>query len=721
MLPVVREYLAQCSQRQVEPYHAFVEHAEEGAVIADLDFAPPSAVRLFSVALLRHGINKGAHHPPKQSKKLISYEAQFSRRLPENDVLARVNRPLVRNLVHGVRMACISSTQHLSRLELCGLPLCDGDNMMSATSRLFDVLSQCRALSVLKLNRSTLTDKLFEQLTITGRSSAFQMLKEAHFSECGLTDACARGLHSLVLLNGGRRQLTAWRSSLRGGGGPGCPTDVRGIEVLDLSGNYLSDLALQRLAAALTNNDSLRVVDISRNAITTSGLIGVLQQGVLEKSAVESFDFSKNLIDTCAVDGVVRGFICQRHYGQQLLLTREKASSHRIETRRVSDSMPKKPCKKQPVYGRSLRSMQTTPEAKKGFEIGNKVVTERDSAQEAFPGKGKPPVKPEVACTESQNSESSTSSLASHGGDLKERIVKQTKNWCEYVSSRSSFKGGRHSVTRSHRSNTSLTSNSTGTGSPTAAQPLFTTWGSARTIKPFYFTTTGRKQQQWCGMPLYVTLPVNPVGVVASSQAAVCKRDVAVGTSSVAECPRHNCSDGGNASSETMTASNSEPDGVSAFESKMIEPLQTGEFEIAEWRQKEARFLESLVVRLENHETSTAELVERNHQRTCEALAALKEELSLRIREVVEEQRAEREQLRETLSAEREVLEPDTALAGELVRLIQTGVRRIHDQMERPVVAPTAARGCAAGGGAAGSSVQDYLRDVRSALSGLGW
>ncbi|KAG8345813.1 hypothetical protein TRVL_03374 [Trypanosoma vivax] len=196
---------------------------------------------------------------------------------------------------------------------------------------------------------------------------------------------------------------------------------------------------------------------------------------------------------------------------------------------------------------------------------------------------------------------------------------------------------------------------------------------------------------------------------------------MAVGKSSVAEWPRHSCSDVGNASSETMTRSNSEPDGVSAFESKMTESLQTGEFEIAEWREKEARFLKSLVVRLENHETSTAELVERNHQRTCEALAGLKEELSLRIREVVEEQRAEREQLRETLSAEREVMEPDTALAGELVRLIQTGVRRIHDQMERPVVAPTAARCCAAGGGAAGSSVQDYLRDVRSALSGLGW
>ncbi|KAH8603410.1 hypothetical protein ERJ75_001642000 [Trypanosoma vivax] len=73
------------------------------------------------------------------------------------------------------------------------------------------------------------------------------------------------------------------------------------------------------------------------------------------------------------------------------------------------------------------------------------------------------------------------------------------------------------------------------------------------------------------------------------------------------------------------------------------------------------------------------------------------------------------------MTAEREVLEPDAALAGELVRLIQTGVRRIHDQMERPVVAPTAARGCAAGGGAAGSSMQDYLCDVRDALRGLGW
>ncbi|KEG08876.1 hypothetical protein DQ04_06261000, partial [Trypanosoma grayi] len=127
MLPVVQEYLAQCGQRRVEPYYGFIEHAGAGNVVTDLDFALPDAVRLFALALLRvsqrqqqqseatakgsklnvlalrYDMNKGPHHPPRQSKRKLPYETLLARRRPAEAIVALQNRAVVRSLVDGVR------------------------------------------------------------------------------------------------------------------------------------------------------------------------------------------------------------------------------------------------------------------------------------------------------------------------------------------------------------------------------------------------------------------------------------------------------------------------------------------------------------------------------------------------------------------------------------------------------------------------------------------
>ncbi|RNF24891.1 uncharacterized protein Tco025E_02504 [Trypanosoma conorhini] len=797
MLPIVQEYMAQCAQRREEPYYGFLERAGAGEIVTDLDFAPQQAVRVFAATLLRCGprsiaakgpklqvlalrydSNKGMHHPPRQSRRRLSYAVLLAQRLPEDVIVAPQNRPLLRSLIDGVRVACMTYTRHLARVELCGLPLAQ---VREVAARLFDVLKHCELLRVLKLNKSRLTDQLFTRLTTT--VNTFPALKEAHFSECGLTDGSAHGIHSIILLNRGREQGGAWRASLRDGGGGGGPCSSShaaapawGLEALDLSGNSLGDATLRRLGLAIAHDASLRVVDMSRNAVTTAGLKEFLQQGTLQASAVASLDLSKNLIDTQDTYLVGDGFACQHTYAEQLLLTRVEPREGRGSGGSGSGSgvAPEDAGEAPRLPTPPIPSLTTTPVPVSAvgapLELRRRTPPSEDNAGSGGSGReaGRPRgSSPAVAWeAEEEGAEARSRWVAGEVAAARSRPSRggtrtpssTTADRCSTASRRKpdprASEPPRHSQAEPGRGQELPPPPQL----PQGAMPFF---------PPLLFpppTTIGgddghhpQPQQQWCGVPLYVPVPVSSLGPTAATLPRPrSTRDAAVGTSSLSDTqPR---SPSGSSTGGTLAvcggSPHSDPDGVvqeptrggsdgaNAFAKMMLEPLQTGAWDQADWRRNEQRFLESLILRVESHETATTETLERNYQATRDRLDAVQAEFARRLQELLEEQRAEsrrlRGELRKRLPSEQpqeegpQQQDPEAAMAEELAQLIQTGMRRIHEQMERPGAAAAAAAAAAASfshtttsAAAAGDgllqSTQAYLRAVKERLGSLGW
>ncbi|EAN87306.1 hypothetical protein C3747_38g284 [Trypanosoma cruzi] len=738
MLPIVKEYMTECAQRRVEPYYGFIEHAGAGEIVTDLDFAPLHSVRVFALTLLRCGprsiavrgpklqvlalrydSNKGMHHPPRQSKRKVSYTTLLSQRLPEDVIVAAQNRPVLRSLIDGVRVACMTYTGHLVRVELCGLPLRE---IREVVTRLFDVLQHCGLLRVLNLNKSKLTDQLFTRLTTT--VNTFPSLKEGHFSECGLTDGSARGIHSLILLNRGREQNAMWRASLRDGVGGHVATFARGLEVLDLSGNCLSDATIRRLGLAIAHDASLRVIDMSRNTVTTAGLKEFLQRGTLQESAVESLDLSKNLIDTKDKFFVGDNFACQHTYGEQLLLTRLDSR----ERHRSASTAPQLE-----VSGAAVPQLRSSAADGAPLEIHHpRAVSPEDVGAGGLRSRESSPAAVLDTCEE--NAEVCSQLLRCPG---MERPQANRSTWTaspemfDRQSNASRRNGDRKASERSRFSYQE-------TGKQQENQPRLNQCPPPhQTAVPFFppllFAPTGsgdgsqqqQQQQQWCGVPLYVPVPVSSLGAMAMPPPARSTRDVAVGTSPQPDTMQQSTS---RSLSTTPLADGDVTDDGTAFEKMMMEPLQTNDWELADWRRNEQRFLESLIVRLESQENATTEMLERNYQATCDRLGAIQEEFSRQIHELLQEQRVGAErfrgELREELLSERhqqqQQQDPEAAMAEQLAQLIDTGMKRIHDQMERRSASASGTAAKAAGVDLQ-QPTQEYLRVVKERLSSLGW
>ncbi|EKF28419.1 hypothetical protein MOQ_007828 [Trypanosoma cruzi marinkellei] len=733
MLPIVQEYMNECAQRRVEPYYGFIEHAGAGEIVTDLDFAPLQSVRVFASTLMRCGprsiaargpklqvlalrydSNKGMHHPPRQSKRRVSYNALLSQRSLEDVIVAAQNRPVLRSLIDGVRVACMTYTGHLVRVELCGLPLSE---IREVVARLFDVLQHCGLLRVLKLNKSKLTDQLFTRLTTT--MNTFPSLKEGHFSECGLTDGSARGIHSLILLNRGKEQNAMWRASLRDGGDGHVATSARGLEVLDLSGNCFSDTTLRRLGLAIAHDASLRVIDMSRNTVTTAGLKEFLQRGTLQESAVESLDLSKNLIDTKDKFIVGDNFACQHTYGEQLLLTRLDSR----ERYRSASTAPQLE-----LSGATVPPLKSLAADGAPLEIHHsRAVSPEDVGAGGFRSGESSPAA--VLDAHEENAEVCSQSLRYPGMERMQAnrsILAASPEMFDRQSNASRRNGGRKASERSRFSYQESVKQQENQPRHNQSPPAHPT--ALPFFPPLLFAPTGsgdgQQQQQWCGVPLYVPVPVSSLGAMAMPPPARSTRDVAVGTSPQLDTMRQSTS---RSFSTTPLADGDTTDDGTAFEKMMMEPLQTNDWELADWRRNEQRFLESLIVRLESHENATTEMLERNYQSTCDRLGAIQEEFSRQIQELLREQRAGserlREELREELLSERQQQEqqdPEAAMAGQLAQLIDTGMKRIHDQMERRFSSASGTATKAAGVGLR-QPTQDYLRVVKERLNTLGW
>ncbi|KAH9597990.1 hypothetical protein LSM04_000212 [Trypanosoma melophagium] len=822
MLPVVHEYLTLCSQRRVEPYYGFIEHAGACEVVTDLDFAPAAAVRLFALALqrssqrhiglargaqlkafvLRYGVNKGGHHPPRQSRRTLSHEVLLPRRREEDIIVSPQNRAVLRSLLDGVRVACSANVRYLVRVELCGLPL---RGMPETTGRLFEQLPHCDVLRVLKLSRSSLTDALFTRLTTVPCS--FRALKEAQFSECELTDRSARGIHSLILLNRSREQTAVWRASLRDGGSAGVGGDgasSRALEALDLSGNRLGDVTLKRIALAIAHDVSLRVVDMSRNVVTTAGLTEFLQDGALQGSAIETFDLSKNLIDSHVAYAVVEGFTCLQTCEQQLLLTRIKGHRH-DNTNTTAGGSTHVTTVTVSTATNAANSRNSEPNMAKVIPLkrGKLPLQSKKASSSstlAVTGTGQPvAAPPEVSLTTPQVEEekNSKSHITTPAAALEINSDHMEVSFFPIGHSENHPSPGRESASV-HRSTVSVSpealdrhsSRNDGQGSldrpPIYNQPQqqkqqhqhhhnrhqqpsplppplqhqqqqelqFQQLPGGMSFFPQLFSSS-INGQQWCSVPLFVPIPLASLGVVPPPppppttttttttkeqeqeeqeqkepsasppppplKVAGEKQDTAVVDTSLAVS--------GEPGTDRVESPSISINCSSAFEKMMVEPLTTGEFEFSEWREKEEKFLESLVVRVESHETAVTEMVERNYQATREQLNSLKEELSTRIHEVLAEQRREQErlrgELREGLSAENQKLrDPEGAITEQLAQLIYTGMKRIHEQMDRPSAkgsTATAKVSLASGNNGSSRPVQDYLREVKDRLNGLGW
>ncbi|ESL10263.1 hypothetical protein TRSC58_02007 [Trypanosoma rangeli SC58] len=803
MLPIVQEYMTQCAQRRMEPYYGFLERAGAGEIVTDLDFAPQQGVRVFAATLLRCGprsiaakgpklqvlalrydSNKGMHHPPRQSRRMLSYSVLLAQRLPEDVIVAVQNRPLLRSLIDGVRVACMTYTRHLVRVELCGLPL---EQVREVTARLFDVLQHCELLRVLKLNKSRLTDQLFTRLTTT--VNTFSALREAHFSECGLTDGSAHGVHSIILLNRSKEQSAIWRASLRDGGGGPATAPPCGLEALDLSGNSFGDATLRRLGLAIAHDASLRVVDMSRNAVTTSGLKEFLRQGTLQTSVVASLDLSKNLIDTRDTYLVEDGFACQHTYEEQLLLLRVEPRERRSRSGSRSGGAPPRAgeMRRRPMPPAPPLTTLPVPVSAVGAPL--EVCQRRLSLENNSGGDGKSggvgdagPRASSLAVVwdADEDDVEFRSQSVGDAGAARSHTPQSTRTPSSLVLDRygaATHLKADHQVSELPR----CLQTEPGSGEEERSHPPPPPFslpsqqqqqGTMPFFPPLLFPFTGgsgddghqpqlQPQQQWCGVPLYVPVPLASFGTTPPLPPpppppppplprARSTRDAAVGTSPQSDAQLH--SSAASSTHRPLAAGRgvpmSDPDGMvrepsegagddaTAFEKMMLEPLQTGEWELADWRRNEQRFLEALILRVESHETATTEALERNYQATRDRLDAVQAEFSRRLQELLEEQRAEsrrlRGELRERLPSEQQreervLQDPEAAMAEELARLIHTGMRRIHDQMEKPGSVSAAASFSHTTTSAAAlrdglqRATQDYLRVVKERLSSLGW
>ncbi|RNF06054.1 hypothetical protein TraAM80_04208 [Trypanosoma rangeli] len=805
MLPIVQEYMTQCAQRRMEPYYGFLERAGAGEIVADLDFAPQQGVRVFATTLLRCGprsiaakgpklqvlalrydSNKGMHHPPRQSRRMLSYSVLLAQRLPEDVIVAVQNRPLLRSLIDGVRVACMTYTRHLVRVELCGLPL---EQVREVTARLFDVLQHCELLRVLKLNKSRLTDQLFTRLTTT--ANTFSALREAHFSECSLTDGSAQGVHSIILLNRGKEQSAIWRASLRDGGGSPATAPPCGLEALDLSGNSFGDATLRRLGLAIAHDASLRVVDMSRNAVTTSGLKEFLQQGALQTSVVASLDLSKNLIDTRDTYLVGDGFACQHTYEEQLLLLRVEPRERRSRSGSGNGgAAPRaREVRRRPMPPTPSLTTLPAPVSAVGapLEVSQPRLSPEDNSDGGGRSGGVVDARPRasslaVVWDAGEDDAEFRSQSVGEAGAPATAPPQSTRTPSSLALGRygtASHLKADHQASEQPRCLQTEPGNREEERSPPPPPPpppppslpfplppQQQQQGTMPFFPPLLFPFTGgsgddghhpqlQLQHQWCGVPLYVPVPVASFGTTPPLPPPPLPRvrstrDAAVGTSPQSDTQLH--SSAVSSTHRSLAAGRGGPksdldgmvrescegagDDATAFENMMLEPLQTGAWEVADWRRNEQRFLEALILRVESHETATTEALERNYQATRDRLDAVQAEFSWRLQELLEEQRAESRQLRgelrerlpsEQQQEERVLQDPEAAMAEELARLIHTGMRHVHDQMQRPGSAPAAASfshattSAAVLGDGLQQATQDYLRVVKERLSSLGW
>eukprot|EP00796_Vickermania_ingenoplastis_P008140 gene8140-5674_t len=235
---------------------------------------------------------------------------------------ASADTALLAVLLDGIRNALLRSVESVHTLELTSFPMSE---VPEKAARVLHAIAMCSNIAVLRLDRCSLTAASLTTLTATSRT--FGQLREVSLADCGLTDRCQRSIVSFLKLHRDYEVEAAWSRSWRDGEDmamhsttstslslslsaqqqPGAGPNsagasvrrqrrLRGLQRLNLSGNALGDATLMTLVHAIqqTANTSLKVLDLSRNRITTSGLQRLLISGMLEGSGLQTLDLSNN-------------------------------------------------------------------------------------------------------------------------------------------------------------------------------------------------------------------------------------------------------------------------------------------------------------------------------------------------------------------------------------------------------------------------------------------
>ncbi|KEG06504.1 hypothetical protein DQ04_13601000 [Trypanosoma grayi] len=502
-----------------------------------------------------------------------------------------------------------------------------------------------------------------------------------------------------------------------------------------------------------------------------TGLTAFMQEGALQSSAIESLDLSKNLIDTPVNYTVGEEFTCLQDYEQQLVLTRvaglrpgSAPTAPRVRGRILSLDRPKESAVSSTSAARGAPT--TTAAAKATAATGGDVpVGVGSTAAPAEDSAGPRPPSASLTFVSNVGVERGETTLQVgqlevEGSSLQDSLQAPRSTSCLSPETVDQYSSSRRQEFRSspclppfHVRQKQPSKRQSQQPEPSHHQIHYNQpqhyyyqhhhhhqqqpqqqqlhQGGTPFFPPLLFSQGG--EQQWCGVPLYVPLPFpsQHQGPLPMAPLTGIKESHVAGTTSPSPPPPPPPESGARSPSlglfsvDNHEDKEGEGDGA-AFEKMMTEPLRAGEWELAEWKEKEQRFLEALVVRVESHENATAEMIERNYQATCERLNAVKDELAQRIRETLEEQRREREQLRdelrEGLATEQQRRQqeesPEEVMSGQLAQLIHTGMKHIHEQMEKPA---------SAGGGVGGAEkgvrqpARDYLREVSDRLRSLGW
>jgi hypothetical protein len=335
-------YLKLCAERRIEPYYPFVSRAGEGVLDVDAEFVLDdawsflvSAMRASTTASYQRiriavGDNFGPRHPPKQSRRLVSFESLAAQRAPRAPA-----EQVVPRLIQGIAHQAALSLQALRELRLVGIPVGP-----SGAAKLADALGACTHLQELQLDCSNITNAGLAELV-----PALKKLPElvtVSLRRAALTSGAAEDLGKLVAGNTVSRH---WESTLRSTARSGPP---RAIEVLVLSENPIGDSVVKELCKQDGFVRHMCHVDLTGTAVTQAGALQLLRlldgrrRTALRTVTLSRTPAAASFVDVDVEEGDVRvasygggGEHCVLHRsngGDQMGSRRAASASHRTRS-----------------------------------------------------------------------------------------------------------------------------------------------------------------------------------------------------------------------------------------------------------------------------------------------------------------------------------------------------------------------------------------------------
>ena len=261
---VVDEYVRRCTERRLEPYFPFIADARIGVIDVDAEFVLEEAWILFVSALrsstsasyrrirVALGENFGPRHPPKQSRRIVPFDAIAAQRAPRSPPAQLVPR-IVAGLAHQASMSGVALTE----FRLFGIRVGP-----EGAARLATGLQACMGLRALQLDGCDIGNSGFQELVNALRR--LPQLESVSLKRAALTNAAADDIARLVSGNVTSRhwEETLRRNEARGNDGPEALTS------LSLADNPISDAVVHAILRQEPARASLEFLDLSGTSVS---------------------------------------------------------------------------------------------------------------------------------------------------------------------------------------------------------------------------------------------------------------------------------------------------------------------------------------------------------------------------------------------------------------------------------------------------------------------